>query len=71
MTPYSRVLVEKLTGSQLVKKFLVFYVNRGFITEFINARFLSLSSDKDERNVSHITCVVCELKFYSFAVNRL
>ena len=42
LTPWSRVLLEKLTGSQLVKKFATFYVNRKFITAFTNSRHLSL-----------------------------
>jgi hypothetical protein len=43
LTPRSRVLLEKLTGSQLVKKFPAFYGTRRFITAFTNARHLSLS----------------------------
>jgi len=43
LTPYSRVLLEKLTGFQLVKKFLAFYGTRMFITAFACARHLSLS----------------------------
>ena len=43
LTPYSRVLLEKPTGSQLVKKFPTFYGTRRFITAFISARHLSLS----------------------------
>ena len=35
--------LEKLTGSQLVKKFPVFYGTRRFITAFLGARHLSLS----------------------------
>jgi len=42
LTPCSRVL-EKLTGFQLVKKFLSFYGTRRFITAFAGARHLSLS----------------------------
>jgi len=34
---------EKLTGSQLVKNFHAFYVNRRYITAFICARHVSLS----------------------------
>jgi hypothetical protein len=34
LTPYSRVLLQKLTGSQLVKKFPAFYGARKFITAF-------------------------------------
>jgi len=42
-TPWSRVLLEKLTGSQLVKKFPAFYGTRRFITPFTSARHLSLT----------------------------
>ena len=42
LTSWIRVL-EKLTGSQLVKKFPVFYEIRGFIIVFTSARHLSLS----------------------------
>jgi len=41
--PWSRVILENLTGSQLVKKFPVFYGTRRFITAFTRARHLSLS----------------------------
>jgi len=43
LTPWSRVLLEKLTGLQLVKKFLAFYGNRMFVTALTNARHLFLS----------------------------
>ena len=43
LTPWSRVPLEKLTVSQLVKNFPVFYGTRRFITAFTNARHLSLS----------------------------
>jgi hypothetical protein len=43
LTPYSTVLLEKLTGLQLVKKFPAFYGTRRFITAFTCARHLSLS----------------------------
>jgi hypothetical protein len=43
LIPWCTVLLEKLTGSQLVKKFLTFYENRRFITAFTSARHLSLS----------------------------
>jgi hypothetical protein len=39
----SRVLLEKLSCSQLVKKFLAFYGTRRFITAFKSARHLSVS----------------------------
>jgi len=41
-TPRSRVLIEKVTGSQLVKKFPL-YGTRRFITAFTSAHHLSLS----------------------------
>jgi len=44
LTQCSRVLLEKLTGSQLVKKFSEFYENRRFITAFTSSRHMSLSS---------------------------
>jgi hypothetical protein len=43
LTPRSRFLLEKLTGSQLVKKFPAFFGTRKFITAFSRARHLSLS----------------------------
>jgi hypothetical protein len=42
LTPWSRVLLEKPTGLQLVKKFPAFYGIRRFITAFPRARYLSL-----------------------------
>jgi hypothetical protein len=41
LTPWSRVL-QKLTSSQLVKKFPAFYGTQRFITAFTSARHLSL-----------------------------
>ena len=43
LTPWSRVLLEKLTGFQLVKKFPTFYGTWRFITAFTSACHLSLS----------------------------
>jgi hypothetical protein len=40
---WSRVLIQKLTVTQLIKKFYALYVNRRFITVFTTARHLSLS----------------------------
>ena len=42
-TPWSRVLLERLASSQLVKKFSAFYGTPRFITAFTGARHLSLS----------------------------
>ena len=43
LTPWCRVLLEKLTGLQLVKKFLSFHGTRRFITALTSVRHLSLS----------------------------
>jgi hypothetical protein len=43
LTPWSRVLLEKLTGFQLVTKFPTFYGTRRFITVFTSTRHLSPS----------------------------
>ena len=42
LTPWSRALPDKLTSSQLVKKFSAFYGTRRFITVYKSARHLSL-----------------------------
>ena len=43
LTPWCRVLLEKLAGLQLVKKFPAFYGTRRFITAFTGFRHPSLS----------------------------
>jgi len=43
LNPLSRVLLENLNGSELLKKFPAFYGTRRFITAFTSARHLSLS----------------------------
>jgi hypothetical protein len=43
LTPWSGVVLEKLTGFQQVKKFPAVYWTRRFITAFTSARHLSLS----------------------------
>ena len=43
LTPWCRVLLEKLTGLQLVKKFSAFHGTRRFITALTSVRHLSLS----------------------------
>ena len=43
LTPWCRVLLEKLTGLQLVKKFPAFYGTRRFITALTSVRYLPLS----------------------------
>ena len=43
LTPRCRVVLEKLTGLQLIKKFPAFYGTRRFITALKSVRHLSLS----------------------------
>ena len=43
LTPWCRVLLEKLTGLQLVEKFPAFHGTRRFITALTSVRHLSLS----------------------------
>jgi hypothetical protein len=43
LTPWSKVLLEKLTVTQPVKKLPTFYKNRKFFTVFTTARYCSLS----------------------------
>ena len=43
LTPWCKVLLEQLTGLQLVKKFLAFHGTRRFITALTSVRHLSLS----------------------------
>jgi hypothetical protein len=43
LTPWSRLLLEKITGLQLVKKFPAFYGTRRFLTALTNARHVYLS----------------------------
>ena len=43
LTPWCRVLLEKLTGLELVKRFPTFYGTRRFITALTSVRHLSLS----------------------------
>ena len=42
LTPWSRVLLEKLASLQLVKKFPAFYGTRRFLTALTSAHHLSL-----------------------------
>jgi hypothetical protein len=46
-TPWNRVIHEKLTGYQLVKKFPMFYGTQQFINTFTSSRHLSLSWAKE------------------------
>jgi hypothetical protein len=54
LTPWSRVLLQKLTGFQIVKKFPAFYGTRRFITAFTSAGHLSLSWARSIQSMSTI-----------------
>ena len=57
LTPLSRVVLDKLTGSQLVKKFPPFYGTRRFTTSSTSFRHLSLSWASSIQSMSpHPTC---------------
>jgi hypothetical protein len=43
LTPWGRVVLEKLTAARLLKKFSAFYVTRSFIIVFTTTRHWSLS----------------------------
>ena len=57
LTPQSRVLLEKLTSLQLVRKFPAFYETWRFITAFTSACHLSLSWASSFQSIpQHPTC---------------
>ena len=51
LTPWCRVLLEKLTCLQLVKKFPTFHGTRRFITALTSVRQLSLSWDRPIQSI--------------------
>ena len=51
LTPCTRVFLEKLIDSKLVKKFPSFYGTQKFITAFTSARHLSLSSARSIQSI--------------------
>ena len=57
LTPWSIVLLEKLTDSQLVKKFSAFYGIRKIITAFTSFRHLSLSLARRDLIGNNIYCI--------------
>ena len=57
LTLWCRVLLEKLTGLQLVKKFLAFHGTRRFITALTSVRHLSVSWASPIQSIyPHPTC---------------
>jgi len=63
LTPWNRVLLEKLTVSQIVKKFPPFNGTRKDITAFTGAHHLSLSSLRSIQSISHHS--ISRFAFYS------
>jgi hypothetical protein len=56
LTPWSRILLEKLNSSQLIKKFPTVYETQRFITAFTSARHMLLSWDRSIQSVPpHLT----------------
>ena len=56
LTPWSRVLIERLTDSLLAKKFPTFYWTRKFITAFTSTHHVSLSLARQKQSLtSHPT----------------
>ena len=51
LTPWCRVLLEKLTGLKLVKKFPAFHGTRMFITALTSVRHLSLPWDSPIQSI--------------------
>jgi hypothetical protein len=54
LTPWRRVLLEKLNGFHVVKKFPAFYGTRRFIIAFTSAHYLSLSLVSSIQTMPHI-----------------
>ena len=67
LSPWSRILLEKKTGSQLVNKFPAFYGNRPFIAAFTPARHQSLSWTRLYQRISLGPKGIC-IRFVTRAV---
>jgi hypothetical protein len=63
LDPWNRVLLEKLTGLQLVKKFSAFYGTRMFVTAFKKADYLSLSQARSMQSVGPDALMNCKWPF--------
>ena len=70
LTPWSRVLLEKLTGYQLVK-FPTLYGTERFITAFTSACHLSLSKVSDQVRVFLCECFVTRYVFTARSCQHL
>ena len=69
LNPCSRVLLEKLTGSQLVKKFPALYGTRLFITAFTRARHLPIPSQINPVHAQHPNSWRSNVIFFSHLHN--
>jgi len=68
LTPWSRVLLQNLTGPQVLKKFPTFYGTWRFITAFTSAYHLSLSWARSIQSMpQHITSWRC-ISIFSFCL---
>ena len=65
LTAWSRVLLEKLTGSNLVKKIPAFYGTRRFTTAFASARHLSLTWASSIQSMPSIPPLEDPSQYYS------
>ena len=68
LTPWRRVFLQKLNGSQLVKKFPAFYGPRDFITAFKRARHLSLSWARSIQSMSTIPLLEDSSSMYQISL---
>ena len=69
LAPWSKVLLEKITVSQLVKKCPAFYETGKFITAFTSARHLSLSWSRLIQSISPHSW--CAASFYSLFLSTI
>ena len=71
LTPWCRVLLEKLTGLQLVKKLPAFHGTRRFITALRSVRHLSLSWASPIQSIyTHPTSWSCPYYYYLLSLLR-
>jgi len=64
LTPWSRVLPEKLTIPQLVKKLPTFYETQKFITAFTRSCYLSLSWARSIQSMPPIPLLAHPFEYY-------
>jgi hypothetical protein len=67
LTTLSRILLEKLTVAQLVKRFPVFYGTQRFITVFTKVRHRSLSSASWIQSTNYFPQIHTQLRITQFS----